>query len=259
MGLSNDKLGTRPTLLIGAVLVALALLGASAATQIWHLFLSQGVCLGWGLGFLYITAAPVLGQWFSNKRSLALGIGGAGAGIGGLAYNLAAGAMVEALGVSWTYRVLALCTLVMNLLCALLLRDRKKSVRTKQKTFDLREFGHVSVLLIVLWGWFTELGYIVLLYSLPSYAQSIGLSTHQGSVVGAVLNLGLAFGRPVVGLLSDRLGRIDVATGTCTLFLVHVEAFADGLNSYDGVLRRLVSDSMGSGEQLRRTAGLCAP
>ena len=67
------------------------MLGASFATEIWQLFLSQGVCFGWGLGFLYITASPALGQWFSTKRSLAVGIASSGAGFGGLAYNLAAG------------------------------------------------------------------------------------------------------------------------------------------------------------------------
>jgi len=74
---------------------------------------------------------------------------------------------------------------------------------------------------VILWGFVTELGYIVLLYSLPNYAISIGLSAQQGSVVGAVLNLGLAVGRPVVGHLSDRLGRINVATamtGLCGVF-----------------------------------------
>lgn len=214
VGLCNDKLGTRISLLIGTMFVSLSMFTASYATQIWHLFLSQGVCFGWGLGFLYITAAPVLGQWFSKKRSLAVGIASSGAGFGGLAFNLAAGAGVESLGVRWTYRLLALCTLVVNLVCSILLKDRNKFIhRARQTTFNIREFGHISVVLIILWGWFTELGYIVLLYSLPNYARSIGLSAHQGAVVGAVLNLGLAFGRPVVGFLSDRLGRIDVATG----------------------------------------------
>jgi MFS family permease len=205
VGLSNDKLGTRISLLIGTMFVSLSMFTASYATQIWHLFLSQGVCFGWGLGFLYITAAPVLGQWFSKKRSLAVGIASSGAGFGGLAYNLAAGAGVESLGVRWTYRLLALCTLVINLVCSILLKDRNKFIhQTRQTTFNIREFGHISVVLIIFWGWFTELGYIVLLYSLPNYARSIGLSAHQGAVVGAVLNLGLAFGRPVVGFLSDR-------------------------------------------------------
>ncbi|KAK5166724.1 uncharacterized protein LTR77_008268 [Saxophila tyrrhenica] len=214
VGVSNEKLGTRPSLFIGTALVFTSMLTASFATQIWHLFLSQGVCFGFGLGFLYITAAPTLGQWFLKKRSLAVGIASSGAGFGGLAYNLAAGAGVESLGVQWTYRLLALCTLVANLICSILLKDRNTAVKPQPRGLNnLREFGHVSVVLIISWGAFTELGYIVLLYSLPNYAQSIGLSAQQGSVVGAVLNLGLAFGRPAVGFLSDSFGRIDVATG----------------------------------------------
>jgi len=34
------------------------------------------------------------------------------------------------------------------------------------------------------------LGYVVLLFSLPNYAASIGLTAQQGSVVGAMMNLG---------------------------------------------------------------------
>lgn len=141
-----------------------------------------------------------------------MGLSSSGAGFGGLLYNLVAGAAIEALGWRWTYRILAICTAAVNLLCAILLKDRNKSVKPRKMGFDLREYGHISVGLIIFWGVFTELGYIVLLYSLPNYAQSIGLSAHQGSVVGAVLNVGLGLGRPVIGLLSDRFGRIDIAT-----------------------------------------------
>lgn len=218
VGIANEKLGTTPSLLIGTALVSISMLGASFATEIWHLFLSQGVCFGFGLGFLYLTASTVLPQWFSTKRSLANGIASSGAGFGGLAYNLAAGAAVETLGIKWTYRLLALCTLAVNLTCSILLKDRNPSVKPQKRSFSIREYGHVSTILIICWGVFTELGYITLLYSLPNYSQSIGLSAKQGSIVGAVLNLGLAFGRPIVGLLSDKLGRIDMAT--CTLSLL---------------------------------------
>lgn len=49
-------------------------------------------------------------------------------------------------------------------------------------------------------------------FSLPSYARQIGLSAQQGSVIGAVFNLGQMLGRPCIGLVSDRFGRINVAT-----------------------------------------------
>ncbi|KAK3714804.1 hypothetical protein LTR37_007539 [Vermiconidia calcicola] len=217
VGVSNSKLGTRITLFIGTGLVSLSMLMASFASQVWHLFLSQGVCFGFGMGFLYITASPMLGQWFAKKRSLAVGIASSGAGFGGLAYNLGAGAAVEAVGVPWTYRILAATTLAMNLISSILLKDRNKMVKPQHKRFNIREFAHISTVLVILWGTFTELGYIVLLYSLPNYAQSIGLSASQGSVVGAVLNLGLAFGRPVVGFVSDAWGRIDIATAMTAL------------------------------------------
>ena len=41
--------------------------------------------------------------------------------------------------------------------------------------------------------------------------MSIGLTARQASVIGALLNLGQGIGRPLVGVFSDRLGRINVA------------------------------------------------
>lgn len=225
VSMSNRNLGTRPTLLIGTILVFVSLLGASFATEIWHLFLSQGLCFGYGMGFLYITATAILPKWFSSRRSLVLGIASSGAGIGGLAYNLGAGAGVQTIGLPWTYRILAFCSLAVNLISSILLKDRKTINREKEKAFDFRDYGRVQVLLVVTWGFLTELGYIVLLYSLPNYATSVGLSASQGSVIGAMLNLGLGIGRPLIGYYSDVLGRINMAsimTAICGIFCLAI-------------------------------------
>lgn len=211
VNLCTRYLGLTHTLLIGTVLVFAAELGASYATEIWHLFLSQGVCFGWGLGFLYIPSTSALPQWFSTRRSLAMGIAASGAGLGGLAYNLIAGAIVQSLGINWAYRILAMCGLGVNTICSLLLKDRNVAVQPVQKAFNYREYGRIEVVLVLLWGVLTELGYIVLAYSLPNYAITIGLTAGQGSVVGAVLNLGLGVGRPLIGYYSDAFGRINMA------------------------------------------------
>lgn len=55
------------------------------------------------------------------------------------------------------------------------------------------------------------LAYVVVLFSLPNYATSVGLSASQGSLIGALLNLGQALGRPPVGYFSDYIGRINMA------------------------------------------------
>ena len=78
------RTNTRTTLLVGVFFETLSLIGASFAKQTWQLFLSQGVCFGWGMGFLFVGSVSVPPQWFTSKRSLANACGAAGSGLGGV-------------------------------------------------------------------------------------------------------------------------------------------------------------------------------
>lgn len=219
-------IGTKPTLLLGTTLIFVSLIASSWATQIWHLFLSQGFCFGWGMGFAFGTAASLLPPWFTSRRSLAYGIATSGAGVGGLIYSITANTIIEKMGVTWAYRVIALCALGSNLLASFLLKEwggRSEAVRN-EPLFNPKDFGRIEVLLIIFWGIVTELGYIILLYSLPTYASSIGLSPTQGSIASAVFNVGLAVARPLTGYFSDTFGRINIA-GLLTL-LCSISCFA---------------------------------
>lgn len=219
---ARRKLGITITLLIGTMFIFGALMAASYSERIWHLFLSQGICFGVGMGLLYLTAVNILPTWFSTHRSFSMGIASAGSGIGGIIYSLATGYAIKQLGVRGAYRILAYCSLAANLSASLLLKSwgTTQSERPRRNV-DYRELGRPEVLLVILWGVTTDLGYIALIYSLPSYASSVGLSAQQGSVVSAILNLGLTLGRPLTGYLSDRLGRLTVPaglTGLCGTF-----------------------------------------
>jgi MFS family permease len=112
--LTTKRYGTRTTLLIGVVLETVSFIGASFATNIWHLFLSQGICFGWGMGFLFVGSVGIAAQWFTTHRSLANGCCAAGSGLGGLIYSLSAQAMIRNIGLPWAFRTLAvskpLCT-----------------------------------------------------------------------------------------------------------------------------------------------------
>lgn len=217
----SQRIGLRSTMLLGTMMIFLALFTASFASEIWHLFLSQGICFGWGMGLVYMPGSAALPPWFSTRRSLAVGLATSGAGFGGLAYSLVANSAIQHLGVGWAYRIVALCTLVANLTASLLMKENGR--RTKpaaiEAKFTFKDLGRVEMVLIIFWGVVTELGYITLLYSIPSFAASIGLSPAQGSIANALLNLGIALGRPILGYLSDRFGRINMAlamTAVCS-------------------------------------------
>ena len=221
--------GTRTTLLLGVALETLALIGASFTHEIWQLFLSQGVCFGFGMGFLFVGSVGIIPQWFTKKRSLANGVGTAGSGLGGMMYSLATNAMIDRLGVEWALRILGILACVVNYTCAMLVKDRNKAIGSIQLAFDYTMFKRPAFLLLLGWGFFSMMGYIVLLFSLPNYATSIGLSAQQGSIVGAVLNLGQGLGRPLVGIFSDKAGRINLAglcTFICGLFCFFIWIFA---------------------------------
>ncbi|KAL8841718.1 MAG: hypothetical protein Q9176_003113 [Flavoplaca citrina] len=209
--ITTRSYGTNATLFIGVFLETLALIGASFTREIWQLFLSQGVCFGIGMGFLFVGSVGVVPQWFTTRRSLANGIATAGSGIGGLMYSLATNAMIQSFGIGWAFRILGIVAFTVNAVCATLMKDRNKMIGVTQLAFDYTLFKRSEFLLTLSWGFFSMLGYIVLLFSLPSYATSIGLSSKQGSIVGALLNLGQGLGRPAVGMVSDSVGRINIA------------------------------------------------
>lgn len=212
---TTREYGTNCTLLIGVALQTLALIGASFSHRIWQLFLSQGLCFGYGMGFLFVGSVGIIPQWFTKRRSLANGISTAGSGLGGLAYSLATNAMIESIGVGWAFRILGIISFIVNFICSILMRDRNKIINAKQNMFDHTLFKRPEYWLLIGWGFFSMLGYVVLLFSLPNFAVSIGLTAKQGSQIGALLNLGQGLGRPFVGVFSDAAGRINLA-GLCT-------------------------------------------
>ncbi|KAB8236307.1 putative MFS transporter [Aspergillus alliaceus] len=233
--------GIRLVLNMGVFFETLSLIGSSFATKRWHIFLSQGVCFGWGMGFLFVGSVGITPQWFQRRRSLAMGINAAGSGLGGLIYSLAVGAMIPRLGLSWAFRILGIIACVVNLVCANLIKDRNKNVGSRHKAFHLPLFKRPEFLLFLGWGVLSMLGYVAILFSVANFALSVGLSSHQGSIVSALLNLGQGLGRPFVGMFSDKLGRINIATFLsfcCGLFCLVIWIFARsmGVVSFFAVL-----------------------
>ncbi|KAL4874336.1 major facilitator superfamily domain-containing protein [Aspergillus karnatakaensis] len=222
-------LGTRFVLNLGVFFETLSLIGASFVTQRWQLFLSQGACFGLGMGFLFVGSVGITPQWFSRRRGLAMGINAAGSGLGGLIYSLAVGAIIPRLGLSWAFRILGIIACAVNLVCANLLKDRNKAVGSRFKAFHLPLLKKPEFLLFLGWGVFTMLGYVAILFSIANFALSVGLSAHQSSIISALLNLGQGLGRPFVGMFSDKLGRINVATFLtmlCGVFCLLIWIFA---------------------------------
>ena len=205
------KYGKHATMSLGIVFQATGYATASVSRKIWQLYISQGVLVGLGTGFLYIPSTAILSQWFSKKRSLANGISAAGSGVGGATFAWATGSIIDQLSVSWALRITCFVGFVANAIATALIRDRNKHIRPPQLALDTRLLLRPDVWLLLSWAFTSMLGYIVLLYSLGDFAIAIGLSRSQSTTVIGVLNIGTAVGRPIIGIWSDKFRRVDVA------------------------------------------------
>lgn len=207
------KYSTKLPMLLGLGLLAAGYVSASFSKRIWQLYLSQGVLIGFGVGFIYIPSIAIISQWFDKKRSLANGISAAGSGIGGLIFSFMDEEIIQKISLAWALRLTAIISCSVLIVAILLIRNRNKAIQPSQRAFDIKLLRRLDVLLLLSWSFLSMLGYITLLFSLPDYARSIGLSDSQASTVNAILSLGTAIGRPLIGVGSDYLGRIKVAGG----------------------------------------------
>lgn len=217
------RLGIHIPMLFGIVTQTTGYVLASYSTRTWQLYLTQGALVGCGIGLAYLPSAVVVSQWFERRRSLANGVVSAGSGIGGIAFAFGAQAVIERAGVPWALRMIGIASGVVNLVAVAVVRGRNKEVRATIRGFDVALLRRESVVLLLAWAFASMLGYMTLLYSLSAYGKDqLGLSASQASAVTAFLNLGTAVGRPLVGLASDRYGRIEVAglsTFVCAIFV----------------------------------------
>ncbi|KAK6384340.1 hypothetical protein LTS17_001903 [Exophiala oligosperma] len=211
--IATQRYGIRKTMFIGVIFETASLFCASLATQIWHLFLTQGLLFGMGLGMMFIPTTAVVPQWFTTKRSLASGISVSGAGLGGLMYSLVAEALIRQLGLVWAFRILGVLAFAVNVSCVLLIRDRREPTKVsfRKAALEVPLFKRADFNLLIGFSCFTIFGYFILIFSLAAYGVHIGLTSSQASLIAGLFNLGQAVGRPLIGYFSDTIGRIKMA------------------------------------------------
>lgn len=212
------QFGKRSVLFLGSILQCSGYVAASFATRVWQLYLSQGLLVGCGIGFIIIPSMAILSQWFSRKRSVANGISSAGSGIGGILFTWGTASMIKSMGLAWALRTTGLLTLTATSIATLFIQDRNRQIQPTQLAFDISLLRRYEVILLLLWAFISMFGYITLLFSLSDFATSVHLSRDHATDIVGFLNLGTAVGRPIIGICSDRFSRTNTAavlTLTC--------------------------------------------
>jgi len=105
-----DRFGLRALTVIGISAATLASASASQATEVWHLYLSLGIVMGFGGASLSgVLSASLLGRWFpAHRLGVALAVAWSASGVGAMVILPLAQHLIASDGWRHAYLVFAL-------------------------------------------------------------------------------------------------------------------------------------------------------
>ncbi|KAI8865960.1 MFS general substrate transporter, partial [Ramicandelaber brevisporus] len=204
-----DRIGIRTTVQIGAAIMSAGFVLASFSRQIWQLYITQGVIVGFGLCLAGFPCVAVPSYWFSRRRGLATGIVFAGSGLGGLALAPITQALINSVGVYWTLRVLALLVAVLAGTSSLFLRQYSSHRGRQKKMYDFTKLRDIRFIYLLLASIFSSVAYFIPFMFIPIQATRLGYSTSSASALVSVINAGSVGGRVFGGVFADCVGSIN--------------------------------------------------
>ncbi|KAJ3197288.1 hypothetical protein HK101_004769 [Irineochytrium annulatum] len=204
-----ERFGFSRMIVIGSVILTVGLMLASFCTEIWQLFLTQGIIYGAGSSLSYFPAVSAPSQWFSSKRGLATGLAVSGSGIGGLFFSLVTRKLLDSIGYAWTIRLTAAFAIVTLLIAAALIRTRVEPEPGSKTDWSVLRDRRFALLLGM--GFFATFSLLVPLYFIPTFATDrLGMTVAAGAALVSVYNGSSAAGRIFMGVGADKLfGRIN--------------------------------------------------
>ncbi|KAF7891267.1 uncharacterized protein EAF02_001592 [Botrytis sinoallii] len=191
--------------ILGLVIVVIALVAASFATEVWHLITTQGFLYAIGGSLLYSPTIFYLDQWFVKRKGLALGVMWSGVGTSGLIFPFLLSYLVDRCGFRGTLRIWAA---ILFLLCCPLIYYIKPRIPTKFSSQPPSKPSYTFLRSPIFWflqiaNILSSLGFFAPSIYLSSYSASLSFSPVLGTSLIALLNFFSVIGAISLGHLSD--------------------------------------------------------
>lgn len=216
----HGLIGTKPLIILGSCLQFAALMMASFAVSLWQLYLTQGVLQAVGLSMVALPGFGILPQWFKKRRDIASAIAAGGSGVGGTMYNLGMQKVLETRDVFWALRAQSIIIFGLLWIAIFLIRSRMKHSVTV-RYYDTQCLQSTGFWILVFYCIFCMFGYVIVLYDMAAVTRTLGYSAYEGSIAAAMVQVGSFFGRPLMGVIAQKIGPVTasfLAYVLCAIF-----------------------------------------
>ncbi|OAA62217.1 Major facilitator superfamily domain, general substrate transporter [Cordyceps fumosorosea ARSEF 2679] len=192
------------TVAVGAFLVVLGTFMTSLGTQYWHFLLSQGLCVGFGLGTMFMPPLAVATSYFDKRRTMAVTCAATGTGIGGVVFPAIIQYLIPKVGFPWAVRVSAFVALVAAGTALLLLRPRLKP-RKSGPLVEWSAFREKPYLFFAIGAFMLYWALFFASFYINSFARNIlGFSTSDSIQLLLISNGMSVPARPLIGFVANQ-------------------------------------------------------
>jgi MFS family permease len=231
-GRLTDRLGARPIVFAGGILVILGFVVLSRAEDAAMLFLGFTLLYGVGMSGVFIPTSAAIVKWFLVKRGLAVGIANLG-GSGAMAVGpLAAAMLISEFGWRTSFVLLGIVGGGLVSLAALGFRPAPSNVsqidagQDTEKAWTLPEARRTSTFWIFCVVYLVTLAVMFFpLAHFAAFAIDLGWGPNGGGALFLLAAIGGVMGRLGIGWLADRFGAKVGLFGLLACMAVSCAAF----------------------------------
>ncbi len=217
----QDKLGPRLMALAGVGMVGAGLVISSFVNTPIMLMLSFGVLVGAGIGFTYSCLSPTAMKWFHpSKKGMVNGLIAGGFGLASLYLAPLSTYLINNFGIDQTFLILGVGVLVISLPLAFTMVAPPADYTPKAPT-GYENQGKKDSAYNFVWSEMVKTRQFYMMWIAFAFSSSAGLmlignfaniAALQGNITNAatlvmVLAISNTFGRILMGMLSDKIGR----------------------------------------------------
>ncbi|CAG8908894.1 unnamed protein product [Penicillium egyptiacum] len=244
-GRLSDKYGPTLPFAVGTFFMVFGMMMASISKSYYQFLLSQGFCVGFGMGLIFTPALAVQSQWFLRRRGFVVGAVMSGQNVGGvylgysypisspqtnftffksgIVWPVMANRLLNHDGVSlsWTLRIIGFMQLGLMVAATILVQPRfprtleHDGLPVKQYLTDKRTILFAIAMLVM------DLGIYVPWFYITPYAMRYGASASLAFYDAAILNGGALLGCYALGIIADSgvgfFNSLTVATFGCAI------------------------------------------
>ncbi|KAF8427244.1 major facilitator superfamily domain-containing protein [Terfezia claveryi] len=201
IGILVDAFGPRIFIITGSLISVFGLSMLSLSAKYWEVLLFQGVVYGMGAAGLILPGIVTMGQWFTTKRGLAMGLVASGSSVRGVIFPFMIMELIYRHGfptaVRWTAFFLGI---ILGIACICVSPPFPPKGK-ERRVSGISWIGYTVGCFFIIWGLFAPFNY------LPLMALKAGFSNDLARYSIAITNAASIPGRILPAFISVHVGQ----------------------------------------------------